>query len=225
MSVKFFLGTTNPDKVREIGAILDATGCALEVTEPVDPEETEPDFVGNALLKARAYAAAAGGLTISEDSGLVVPALGGLPGAYSARFSDCELDRGDRAGGGWRVLGHRKSGLPRPELDRRNNALLLELLRGVEQPRRAAAFQVVLAVAAPDGEVLFHAQGEAHGWIAEEARGERGFGYDPVFVGQDTFGKTYAELDPMRKNLRSHRRRALQEFKAWLGRFLAEREA
>lgn len=76
--MKFFIGTTNPAKVREIGSILSATGCGFEVTEPVDPEETEPDFEGNALLKARAYAAAAGGLTISEDSGLVVPSLGAL---------------------------------------------------------------------------------------------------------------------------------------------------
>ena len=88
------------------------------------------------------------------------------------------------------------------------------------QPRRAAVFKVVLAVATPAGEVLFKAGAESHGWISDAPRGEHGFGYDPVFVGQDTFGKTYAELDPMRKNLRSHRRRVLQEFKAWLGQAL-----
>ena len=218
--MKFFLGTTNSDKVREIGSILSATGCAFEVTDPVDPEETEADFEGNALLKARAYAAHAGGPTISEDSGLIVPSLGGLPGPYSARFCECEIDEAT-----WRVTGHTPSGEPRQVIDARNNARLLALLEGVEQPRRAAAFKVVLAVAEADGTVLFRGVGESHGWVAEAARGDRGFGYDPVFVGQDTFGKTYAELDPMRKNLRSHRRRVLQEFKAWLGRYLHGRRA
>jgi XTP/dITP diphosphohydrolase len=211
--MRFQLGTTNPSKVQEIASILAATGCEFAVTEPVDPEETEADFEGNALLKARAYAKAAGGLTISEDSGLLVPALGGLPGPWSARFADCELD-------GHRVVRVVRSGRPREEMDRLNTARVLELLKGVEQPRRAAAFKVVLAVATPDGAILFRSAADSHGWIADAPRGERGFGYDPIFVGGDTFGKTYAELDPMRKNLRSHRSRALKEFKAWLGRFL-----
>lgn len=218
--MKFFIGTTNPNKVREIGAILSATGCTFEVTEPVDPDETEPDFEGNALLKAKAYAKHAGGVTISEDSGIIVPSLGGLPGAYSARFSDCVVDRE-----AWTVTAHTPSDLPREEIDAKNNALLLELMEGIEQPRRAASFKVVLAVATAEGQILFKGVGESHGWIAQEARGERGFGYDPVFVGQDTFDKTYAELDPMRKNLRSHRRRVLQEFKAWLGRTILQDEA
>jgi XTP/dITP diphosphohydrolase len=97
---------------------------------------------------------------------------------------------------------------------------VLELLQGVEQPRRSTSFKVVLAVAAPDGAILFKGVGESHGWIAEAMRGANGFGYDPIFVGGDTFGKTYAELDSMRKNLRSHRKRVLDEFQAWLGQFL-----
>ena len=217
--MKFFLGTTNPGKVREIAAILAATGCSYEVTEPVDPDETEDDFEGNALLKARCYAAHAGGLAISEDSGLIIPSLGGLPGAWSARFSECVVDRDS-----YKVLEHKPSADSREEIDARNNRLVLELLEGVEQPRRTAAFKVVLAVATPQGEVLFKALGESHGWIAEQARGDRGFGYDPIFVGQDTFGKTYAELDAMRKNLRSHRRRVLQELKAWLAHYLKEQQ-
>lgn len=215
--MKLFLGTTNPAKVREIASILSATGCTYEVTDPVDPDETEDDFEGNALLKARVYARHAGGATISEDSGLIIPSLGGLPGPWSARFSDCEVDRES-----WTVRSHTPSDTPRDVIDSRNNGLVLDLMRGIEQPRRAAVFMVVLAVATPDGEILFKALGESHGWIAEEARGENGFGYDPIFVGQDTFGKTYAELDPMRKNLRSHRRRVLQELKAWLGQALKD---
>ena len=215
--MKLHLGTTNPGKVREIAAILAASGCEYRVTEPVDPDETEDDFEGNALLKARAYAEQAGGWTLSEDSGLIVPSLGGLPGPWSARFSECTIDRQS-----WTVSEHQPSGLDREQIDMRNNSLVLELLEGVEQPRRAASFKVVLAVATPAGEILFKGVGESHGWIAEQARGRGGFGYDPIFVGQDTFGKTYAELDSMRKNLRSHRRRVLQEFKAWLGRTLKQ---
>jgi len=97
------------------------------------------------------------------------------------------------------------SGHPREEIDRRNNLRVIDLMQGYEQPRRAGAFKVVLAVATPAGEILFKGAGEAHGWIAESMRGDRGFGYDPIFVGSDSFERTYAELDPMRKNLRSHR--------------------
>lgn len=112
------------------------------------------------------------------------------------------------------------SGRAREEIDRLNNLRVIELMKGYEQPRRAAAFMVVLAVATPAGEILFKGVGEAHRWIADSMRGNRGFGYDPIFVGSDTFERTYAELDPMRKNLRSHRSRVLKEFKAWLGGYL-----
>ncbi len=219
--MKFFIGTTNENKVREIGAILAATGCTFAVTEPVDPEETEDDFTGNALLKARVYAKSAGGLTIAEDSGLIIPSLNGLPGPWSARFSDCNLDG---KGENLQVRAHRKSERQRAEIDKANNELVLQLMDGIEQPRRAASFIVVLAVATEEGEILWKGVGESHGWIAQEKRGEKGFGYDPIFVGQDTFGRTYAELDSMRKNLKSHRNRVLKEFKAWLGRFLKENE-
>ena len=218
--MKFYLGTTNPGKVQEIAAILSATGCTFEVTAPVDPEETEDDFEGNALLKARCYARHAGGLTISEDSGLIIPSLGGLPGPWSARFSECEVDPAS-----FRVVRHVPSQEARAAIDVRNNAKVLAMMQGIEQPRRAAAFKVVLAVADAGGEILFKGVGESHGWIAEEARGENGFGYDPIFVGRDTFGKTFAELDPMRKNLRSHRRRVLQDFKAWLATVLIHASA
>lgn len=215
--MKFFLGTTNPGKVQEMASILSATGCSFEVTEPVDPEETEDDFEGNALLKARVYAAHTKGWTISEDSGLIIPALGGLPGPWSARFDDCEVDPET-----WRVREYHPSKRDRISVDAANNQRVLALMEGIEQPRRAALMKVVLAVASPEGEVAFKAVSEAHGWIADACRGDKGFGYDPIFVGRDTFGKTFAELDPMRKNLRSHRKRVLQDFKAWLGRKLKE---
>lgn len=214
----FFLGTTNQYKIREIGSILAAVGCTFEPTDPVDPDETEPDFDGNAILKARVYAAHAGGVTISEDSGLIIPALNGLPGPWSARFSDhgrIDTDTGQ-------VFDHVPSGLSRDEIDARNNDLVLKIMEGIEQPHRAAFFKVVLVVADEHGEVLFKAAGESHGWIATECRGTNGFGYDPIFVGNDCFDKTYAELDSMRKNMKSHRKRVLNEFKAWLAQELVK---
>jgi XTP/dITP diphosphohydrolase len=216
----FHIGTTNQSKVQEIGAILFATGCTFKPTDPVDPEETEPDFEGNALLKAKVYAKHSGGVTISEDSGLIIPALNGLPGPWSARFSDCEVDIARGV-----AIKHTKSGLARKEIDNLNNLRVLELLKGIEQPRRAAMFKVVLVVATPEEKILFQATGESHGWIADELKGCNGFGYDPIFIGSDTNGRTYAELDSMRKNLRSHRKRVLDEFKAWLGQYLKQQKS
>jgi XTP/dITP diphosphohydrolase len=224
-----YLGTTNPGKVRELASLLSPMGLAIELVA-LEVPETGDSFEENARQKALAYARHTGGVTICEDSGIVVPALGGLPGPWSARFADLELDAERRP---LRVVPSERPreefGLPAaasatrgPEFDRLNNERLLELLRGVPQPQRAAVFKVRLVVARGDA-ILFETSGEAHGWVAEEARGERGFGYDPVFVGQDTFGKTYAELDPVRKNLRSHRGRLLGELQHWLGKALRER--
>ncbi|KKR58290.1 MAG: Non-canonical purine NTP pyrophosphatase [Candidatus Uhrbacteria bacterium GW2011_GWE2_40_58] len=216
----FFLGTTNPNKIQEIGAILTATGCTYEPTDPINPEETESDFVGNALLKARAYAAHAGGPTICEDSGLIIPALGGLPGPWSARFS--EFEKVDVEHG--LVSSYSPSGLSRDRIDPMNNQRVLELMRGIEMPRRAAMFKVVFVVALPDGSILCQCEGESHGWIAEVPRGTNGFGYDSIFVGQQFPTMTYAEVDSVRKNLVSHRKKALQLFKAWLGNYLKSHE-
>jgi XTP/dITP diphosphohydrolase len=198
-----FLGTTNPGKTAEIAALLAPLGIELRPVS-LDVPETTDTFEGNALQKALAYAAHTGGVTLSEDSGLIVPALGGLPGPWSAMFAD--LDRATR-----KVT---PSGRSREEIDPANNALVLELMKGIEQPRRAACFKVVLIVARSK-EVLFQSSAEYHGWIATEERGKGGFGYDPIFVGQDTFGRTLAELDAARKNLRSHRRRVLDELFLW----------
>ena len=173
---------------------LDLDSIALE-----DVPEEGDTFEDNARSKALAYAAATGDITISEDSGLVIPALGGLPGPWSARFADMGLDR--------TVV---PSGRPREVLDFLNNQKVLQGMAKIPQPHRAAYF-VVRLVVAHKGEVLFEAGGEAHGWISEEARGTHGFGYDPIFVGQDTFGKTYAEIDSVRKNLRSHRKQVLKD--------------
>ena len=209
-----FIGTTNPGKVAEFVALLAPLGLSVQVVGP-DEEIVEPSgdlldgFLENATAKALAYARLSNGVTLAEDSGLSVAHIQGLPGIWSARFSDLDVVT--------RTLA--PSGRPREEMDRLNNERVLHLLQGVPQPRRAAAFRVAV-VLARRGEVLFNASAESHGWIADEPRGTRGFGYDPLFVGQDTFGKTYAEIDPVRKNLKSHRKRVMDELFFWLSRNL-----
>jgi len=214
---KFFIGTTNPNKIREIGGILRSTGCEFEPIGTVDPEETEDNFEGNAIIKALAYAKASRGITISEDSGILIPSLNNLPGPWSARFSDCKLEKEN---GIYRILEYHESALSREDIDRKNNELVLDLMKDVPFSKRVAKFCVILIVANERGNILFKASGESTGWISTEMHGMNGFGYDPIFVGGDTHGKTYAELDNMRKNLRSHRKKVLDEFKAWLGFYL-----
>lgn len=218
--MKFYIGTTNFSKIQEIAAILASTGCEFEKTDRIDPEETEPDFVGNAILKGKAYAAYVGkkdpnGFVISEDSGLIIPALGKLPGPWSARFADGDFDY--EAG---KLLQLNPSHRSREDIDSINNDKVLCLMKSIALPYRAAMFKVVLVVAKPTGEILFQGEGETHGWISQEKRGKNGFGYDPIFIGSDTFGKTFAELDSYRKNLKSHRRKVLQEFKGWLAKVI-----
>lgn len=199
------VGTTNPGKLREVAAICRPIGVEIEPLQ-LDVPETEDTFDGNALLKGRAYSAARpGSLVLVEDSGLEIGALSGLPGPWSAYFNDLDLET--------RQL--RESGMTREQIDPLNNARVLELLRGVPISDRGASFVVVMLLMR-DGETVFRTEGRAHGWIATEARGSGGFGYDPVFVGSDTFGKTYAELDSARKNLRSHRKDALRMLSIWI---------
>lgn len=215
MARTLFIGTTNPGKLGEFVSLLAPLGLTVKVAKSADEvEEPSTDlvdgFAENARIKALAYAKLSGGVTLAEDSGLAVAALGGLPGIFSARFADVDLSAK-------RVL--KDSKRPREAMDPLNNQRLLECLKGIEQPRRAAFFKTA-AVLAKGGAVLFSASAESHGWVSEEAKGDKGFGYDPVFVGQDTFGKTYAEIDPVRKNLKSHRKRVMDELFFWLSKHL-----
>ena len=207
MTARVVLGTGNPGKAAEMAAILSPLGIELN-TLSLDVPEPEPTFEGNARLKGLAYAAQTGALTVCEDSGLCIPALGGLPGPWSARFADCDIADG-------RIVRVVESGRERAEIDRANNERVLFLLSGVEMPRRAAAFVVRVVVVQGD-RILYEDGAETHGWIAESPRGDRGFGYDPIFVGTDTFGATYAELDPVRKNTRSHRAQVMARLAHWL---------
>jgi len=233
--MRFVFGTTNQYKVRELAAILRPFGIALDITDPIDPEETGDTIQENARIKAQAYGRYVGDTfaqrlmverrcsladarrflcldqawVISEDSGLVVPALDGLPGPWSARFDDGVFEGG-------RLVGHHPSGRGRDEIDLANNRRVIELMQGIQQPHRTAAFEICLVVADTDGNVLFESTGRASGWILPDLIGNDGFGYDPIFASDTSFGKSWAELDSMRKNLISHRRKVLQDFTAWL---------
>ena len=191
------LASQNPGKLNEMRKL--AEGLPLRVLGPRDlgihdaPDETGQTFLENATIKALHYARLSGLLTVADDSGISVDALGGEPGLYSSRFG------GEGA------------------TDLERNVLLLETLRGVPRERRGARFTSAVAVA-KDGEVLFQAQESVEGLIAEEMRGTRGFGYDPLFF-YPPFGKTFGEVPREEKDRVSHRGKAfarLREFLAGL---------
>jgi XTP/dITP diphosphohydrolase len=192
------LASANPDKVREIVAVLSASLPVELLPRP----ETVPDvvedadtLVGNARLKARALVAATGMAAVADDTGLEVDALGGAPGVYSARYAGEDATYGD------------------------NVAKLLRELAGLGNGggARGASFKTVALVAFPDGSELW-AEGVLPGTIASEGRGTNGFGYDPVFVPDDGDGRTFAEMRAEEKDAVSHRGRAFRALAAELAR-------
>lgn len=189
--VTIVVATGNAHKLAEIEAILgkvlpDVRFVALgQLGDFEDPEETGTTFVENAIIKAEAAVAATGLPAIADDSGLVVDALNGEPGVYSARYAGVHGD------------------------DEANNEKLLEKMRDVSDAERTARFMSVIALIDPSGEVLT-GTGSCEGAIGHEGRGEFGFGYDPLFLPVDTPGKTMAELTPEEKNAISHRFHALE---------------
>ncbi len=191
------VATGNAHKLVEIEAIL---GAALpgvrfvsikQLGDFEDPEETGTTFAENALIKARAAVAETGFAAVADDSGLVVDALNGEPGVYSARYAGVHGD------------------------DAANNAKLLRNLADVPAPDRTARFMSVVALVRPDGTELT-GTGACEGTIGFEGRGSNGFGYDPLFLPEDTPGKTMAELTPEEKNAISHRYHALVDLSAKL---------
>jgi XTP/dITP diphosphohydrolase len=184
--MKLLVATQNPGKTREFRTLLaplDADVCFpadldLYVAVPEDGDT----YAENAGQKALAYARASGLLTLADDSGLEVDALGGAPGIHSARY----------ASGG--------------DLDRVET--LLAHLQGVPLERRTARFRCVVVIASPDGEVVRSAEGVCEGRIAFEPAGRGGFGYDPVFLLPE-YNRTMAQLSQADKNRISHRARAI----------------
>ena len=191
--LELVLASANPDKVAEIAAILGpSVACLPRPPEVPDVVEDAPDLVGNARLKAVAICEATGRSAVADDTGLEVDALDGAPGVFSARFAGEAATYAD------------------------NVAKLLASLDGVPAVARTARFRTVALVRHPDGSEVV-AEGACLGRIAEAAAGVGGFGYDPVFVPDDSGGRTFAEMTSEEKNAVSHRGRAFRALADALG--------
>lgn len=189
---RLVVATHNPGKARELAEILDGRFelvAAGELGLP-EPDETETTFVGNALLKARAAADASGMIALADDSGLSVKALDGAPGIFSARWAGPEKDF---------AMAMRK---------------VEERLEEAGGDDRTAWFTSALAVAWPGGPAVV-AEGRIDGTLVFPPRGDRGFGYDPIFV-LDGRSETFGEMEPKLKDSLSHRALAFAKLKAAL---------
>ena len=211
--MRVFLASGNAKKIGEMQRILAEHVPDLVVVGQGDvpaydePVEDEPDFAGNALLKARAGVAATGLPSVADDSGLCVDALNGMPGVLSARWSGPPTLRD---GSSLASSGTDRASL-RSSQDERNNELLLAQLDDVPDERRGAHFACAVAWVMPDGRERV-VEGRMDGRIIREVRGSGGFGYDVVFVAveHDAEGLTSAELEAAEKDRISHRGRALR---------------
>ncbi len=187
--MKLVLATANPDKAREIGDVLRGAGIAVDLLPRPDDvpevEETGLTLEENARLKAVALCTATGLPAVADDTGLEVDALDGAPGVRTARFAGPNASYAD------------------------NVAQLLDAIAGVDTERRTARFTTVALAHWPDGREVA-AIGTVEGVIAHEVRGERGFGYDPVFVPAEGDGRTFAQMAPAEKHAISHRGRAFR---------------
>ena len=202
------LATTNRGKLVELRALLgdlpvELVSLATALPDKAPPVEDGATLEDNAFIKARAAATASMMVTLAEDSGLEVDALGGRPGVRSARFA--------------------KEGAT----DAENNATLLQALEEIEDPHRTARFRCVAVLIDPwsEGEAReSKAEGRCEGQIARQPSGAGGFGYDPLFVVTD-FGRTMAELTEDEKNAVSHRARAVGALRPALEAIVAQRLA
>lgn len=184
--------TFNPGKARELAALLEGRFEVLSAKELglAAPEEPETTFVGNAIVKARAAADASGLIALADDSGLSVAALEGAPGVYSARWAGPDHD-----------FAHAMT-------------LVEERLTETGSDDRRAWFTCALAVAWPKGPMVAF-EGRIDGHLTFPPRGEKGFGYDPIFIAEGE-SQTFGEMDPEAKDAISHRARAFAALKAAL---------
>jgi XTP/dITP diphosphohydrolase len=190
----FVLATTNPNKVREIRALLEGVDVEIVGLDRfpgvASPDETGATFAENAALKARYYAAATGLSAIAEDSGLEVDALGGVPGVESARFHGADSTYPGKF------------------------AALYEMLDRTGSRESTARFVCAVAVATGEA-VAFEARGTVEGSISPEPRGSHGFGYDPIFF-YPPEGRTLGEVSDEVKRAVSHRGAAFRQVREWL---------
>lgn len=195
---KLFLASSNPGKLREYHALAEHSSSSQSVVIELLPEfdalpafaEDAPTFAENAAGKALHYSRFTREAVFADDSGLVVPALGGAPGVHSARYA------GEHSGNDERI------------------ARLLREMRGKAAADRKAHFVCAIALAR-EGKILAVVTDRADGELLEAPRGTQGFGYDPVFF-FPALGKTFAELPPEEKNLHSHRGKAFRKLLSFL---------
>jgi len=186
---RILLATSNTHKLEEVRAVLAPLGFTVvgldvlpdEFQEPIEDADT---FAGNSRIKAVEYARMTGVRCLADDSGLVVDALDGAPGVYSARYAG--------------------TGSTRSERDEANNAKLLAAIASVPPERRSARFVCAMCLADPDGTICAETEGVFEGVITTRPAGANGFGYDPLLYLPD-MGCTSAQLTPESKNARSHR--------------------
>lgn len=192
--MELVVATRNAGKLREIRRLLSEAGVAVlgldSFPDLAEVEEDGNSFAANAEKKARTIAQLTGRMTLADDSGLEVDALGGAPGIYSARYAGLGAS------------------------DAENNRKLLAALTGAPANQRHAAFRCVLAYCSPQGDCRLF-EGRLPGLIVGAARGNEGFGYDPLFLVPE-YGKTLAELPIEVKNRISHRGQSLRKFLAYL---------
>lgn len=194
MTKQVFLATNNTKKLAELRRILDEQHLDVDVVTMADvepypePAECEWSFAGNALIKARAGLAHTGLISLADDSGLCVDALGGMPGVRSSRWAGPDRD------------------------DNANLELVLRQIDDVATGRRGAQFRAVVALVSPDGQE-FTSEGVMAGKLTHAPHGLGGFGYDPIFVADEQpteHARTNAELSPDEKDAISHRGRAIR---------------
>jgi XTP/dITP diphosphohydrolase len=199
---RIYLATSNPGKVREFREAAQAMAIALDPLPGLDRLPTAIEdgdtFAENARKKAEYYSRHTHELVLAEDSGLMVDALQGAPGVYSARYA-AVLQSG--------AASHQNSG------DQENNLALIQQLERLSDGKFAGKYVSVIAVAR-DGDTLATFTGEAHGELLTVPRGTQGFGYDPLFY-CPPLGRTFAELSLEQKRQHSHRGKAFRSFLGW----------
>lgn len=185
--MKVIVASNNQHKLSEMRAILGSKLELVSMSEfgiDMDIEENGKTLEKNSMIKARTVCKIANLPTLADDTGLLVDALDGAPGVYSARYSGIEHD------------------------DKKNREKLLKELSGIEYAKRTAHFETVLTLIYPDGQVI-NAKGAVYGHILENEIGDNGFGYDSLFF-SDELGKSFSQASSEEKNSVSHRGRALQ---------------
>ncbi len=195
--MKIFIATKNHNKLKELERILIPMGFEVlsenDLEKPLpEVEETGVTYEENAILKAHSGLEETGLISVADDSGLSVDILDGAPGLYSARYSGTGATYAS------------------------NNEKLLAALKDVPKDKRTATFVSAIACVFPDGRE-FTVRGECKGYVAEECRGDGGFGYDPLFVCE---AGCYAEMTPEEKDRVSHRGNALRAFKEELKKYI-----